>query len=176
MEDKNIELVNVVQVILVRRILPCQHRTCNLWEFDPAKNQTLRELFGSSHEGVWKVLLKPDKSWPDSAEDRGYQLSRPASLFSYFTFYPHNPREMLSVFSSTPLGLDEEGGADPLSGPAARKTGRPTFDEDAGLDAVQGAEEEGREGGQKDPGWPSSLRHFRHNIRRFQRPFCLRRG
>ena len=83
MEDKNIELVNVVQVMLVRRILPCQHRTCNLWEFDPAKHQTLREPFGSLHKDIWKVLFKSSKSWPDSAEDRGYQLSRPASSLSH---------------------------------------------------------------------------------------------
>ena len=52
MEDKNIKLVNVVLVMLVRRILPCQHRACNLWEFDPAKHQTLLELFGSSHKDI----------------------------------------------------------------------------------------------------------------------------
>ena len=86
MEDKNIKLVNVVQVMLVRRIPPCQHRTCNLWEFDPAKHQTLRELFGSSHKDIWKVLFKSNKSWPDSAEDRGYQLSRPASSVSHRNF------------------------------------------------------------------------------------------
>ena len=56
MEDKSIKLVNVVQVMLIRRILPCQHWACNLWEFDPAKHQTLRELFGSSHKDIWKVL------------------------------------------------------------------------------------------------------------------------
>ena len=118
MEDKNIELVNVVQVMLVRRILPCQHVTCNLWEFDPAKHQTLRELFGSSHKDIWKVLFKSSKSWPDSAEDCGYQLSRPASSVSHHTFYPHNQKEALNVFSSTLLRLDKEGGADLLSGPA----------------------------------------------------------
>ena len=42
MVDKNIKLVNVIQVMLFRRILPCQSRTCNLWEFDPAKHQTLQ--------------------------------------------------------------------------------------------------------------------------------------
>ena len=52
MEDKNIKLVNIVQVMLVHRILPCQHRACNLWEFDPAKHQTLLELFGSSHKDI----------------------------------------------------------------------------------------------------------------------------
>ena len=34
--DKQLKLVNVVQVMLIRRILPCQQRAFNLWEFDPA--------------------------------------------------------------------------------------------------------------------------------------------
>ena len=38
MVDKNIKLVNVIQVMLVRRILPCQSRTFHLWEFNPAKH------------------------------------------------------------------------------------------------------------------------------------------
>ena len=38
MVDKNIKLVNVIQVMLVRRILPCQSRTFHLWEYDPAKH------------------------------------------------------------------------------------------------------------------------------------------
>ena len=33
MKDKNIKLVNVIQVMLIRRILPCQRRAFNLWEF-----------------------------------------------------------------------------------------------------------------------------------------------
>ena len=41
MKDKNIKLVNVIQVMLVRRILPCQRRAFNLWEFVPAKHQRL---------------------------------------------------------------------------------------------------------------------------------------
>ena len=82
MEDKNIQLVNVVQVMLVRRILPCQHRACNLWEFNPAKHQTLLGFFDSSHKDIWKVLFKYDKPWPVSVADRGYQLSHPASPVS----------------------------------------------------------------------------------------------
>ena len=41
MEDKAIKLVDVVQVMLARLVLPCQHRACNLWEYDPAEHQTL---------------------------------------------------------------------------------------------------------------------------------------
>ena len=68
MISKRIKLVNVVQVMLFRRILSCQSRTCNLCEFDPAKHQTLLELFGTTHEDIWKVLFK--------VEDRGIRLKR----------------------------------------------------------------------------------------------------
>ena len=44
MITKRMKLVNV--------ILPCQRRTCYLWEFDPAKQQTLLELFVTTHEDI----------------------------------------------------------------------------------------------------------------------------
>ena len=161
MGDKNIKLVDVVQVMLVRRILPCQCRACNLWEFDPAKHQTLLDFFGTTHEDIWKVLFKSGKSWPDSAEDRGYKLSRPASSVSFHilarcTLYLRTLREMPNIFSNNSPRADEEGRADLLSGPAARRTSQPTSDEDAGPGALQGAEEEGQERGQRDQGRPSS--------------------
>ena len=83
MVDKDVKLIDVVQVMLVLLVLPCQRRSCTLWEFDPTEHQTLQELYDSSHEDIWKVLLKSGKSCPDSAEDRGYQLSHSASLVSY---------------------------------------------------------------------------------------------
>ena len=52
MIGKKIKLVNVVQVMLIRRILPCQRWDYNMWEFDPAEHQMLRELFGMMHEDV----------------------------------------------------------------------------------------------------------------------------
>ena len=52
MITKNIKLVNMVQVMLFRRILPCQRRAFNLWEFDAAQHQTLRELFNTTHKDV----------------------------------------------------------------------------------------------------------------------------
>ena len=42
--------------------LPCQSRTCNLWEFDPAKHQTLQHFFGVTHEGILKVLFQANES------------------------------------------------------------------------------------------------------------------
>ena len=52
MEDKAIRLVDVVQVMLVRLVLPCQHRSCDLWEFNSKKHQTLIRLFETTHEGT----------------------------------------------------------------------------------------------------------------------------
>ena len=52
MEDKNIKLVNVIQVMLVRRILPCQRRAFNLWEFIPAEHQMLQRLYGMKHKNA----------------------------------------------------------------------------------------------------------------------------
>ena len=56
--DKKLKLVNVVQVMLIRQILPCQRRGFNMWEFDPAQHQTLSGLFDTTYEDVWKVLFK----------------------------------------------------------------------------------------------------------------------
>ena len=58
MIERKIKLVNMVQVMLVRRVLPCQRQSCNLWEIEPAKHQTLLELFGMTHEDIWKVLFR----------------------------------------------------------------------------------------------------------------------
>ena len=61
MISKKIKLVNMVQVMLFCRILPCQRRAFNMWEFDPAKHQTLRELFDTTHQDVWKVCSRPPR-------------------------------------------------------------------------------------------------------------------
>ena len=76
MTSKKIKLVNVVQVMLFRRILPCQQRVFNLWEFDSAKHQTLRELYDMTHEDVWRVLFKGAEVPPSLTEDRGLSAKR----------------------------------------------------------------------------------------------------
>ena len=84
MISKKIKLVNVVQVMLFRRILPCQRRAYNMWEFDLAEHQTLRELFDTMHEDVWKVLFKATEVPPPIAEDRRHSAKCPASLVSFY--------------------------------------------------------------------------------------------
>ena len=84
MMSKKIKLVNVVQVMLFRRILPCQRRAFNLWEFDPAEHQTLRELFDTTHKDVWKVLFKGAEVPPPLTEDRGLSAKGHAKPVSFY--------------------------------------------------------------------------------------------
>ena len=83
MKDKNIKLVNVIQVMLVRRILLYQRRAFNLWEFVPVKHQTLQRLYGVKHEDAWKALFKASKVPPPTSEDRGLHAARPPSQVSF---------------------------------------------------------------------------------------------
>ena len=80
MTTKKIKLVNVVQVMLFRRILPCQRRAFNMWEFDPAKHQTLRELFDTTHQDIWRVLFKSTEVPPPLTEDRRLSAKHPTNL------------------------------------------------------------------------------------------------
>ena len=80
--NKKLRLVNVVQVMLIRRILPCQQRAFKLWEFDPAQHQALSGLFDTTYEGAWRVLFKGAEAPTSATEDRGFCLQRPADEVS----------------------------------------------------------------------------------------------
>ena len=76
MKDKNIKLVNMIQVMLIRRILPCQRRAFNLWEFVPAELRTLQRLYGMKHKNAWKALFKASEVPPLISEERGLHAAR----------------------------------------------------------------------------------------------------
>ena len=87
MKDKNIKLVNVIQVMLVRRILPCQQQDFNLWEFDPAQHQTLSGLFDTTYEDAWRVLFKGAEAPASATEDRGFSTQCSAGEVSHLILY-----------------------------------------------------------------------------------------
>ena len=94
MITKKIKLVNVIQVMLIRRILPCQRRTCYLWEYDPAEHQTLRGLFVTMHKGIWKALFKASETPPPTTENHGLSSKRQANsvsllMLSRYTLHQH---------------------------------------------------------------------------------------
>ena len=84
MTSKKFKLVNIVRVVLFRRIVQCQQRAFNLWEFDPAQHQTQRELFDMMHKDVWKVLFKGAEVPPPLTEERGLSAKRHANPVSFY--------------------------------------------------------------------------------------------
>ena len=82
--DKKLKLVNIVQVMLIRLILPCQQRAFNLWEFDSARHQTLSRLFDTTYEDAWKMLFKGAEAPASATEDRGFSVQRHTLAISCF--------------------------------------------------------------------------------------------
>src|SRR3954466_11478704 len=76
--NKKLKLVNVVQVMLIRRILLCQRRAFSLWEFNPAQHRILSRLFDTSYEDAWRVLFKGAEAPSSATEDRGFSMQRQA--------------------------------------------------------------------------------------------------
>ena len=68
--NKKLRLVDMVQVMLVCRILPCQEWAFNLWEFDPEQHQALSGLFDTTYEGAWRVLFNGAEAPAFATEDR----------------------------------------------------------------------------------------------------------
>ena len=87
MVRKKLKLVNIVQVMLIRLILPCQRRAFNLWEFDPTRHQTLSTLFDMTYEDAWRMLFKGAEAPASATEDRGFSAKRHTSAVSCFTSY-----------------------------------------------------------------------------------------
>ena len=85
--SKNLKLVNVVQVMLIRRVLPCQQRAFKLWEFDPAQHPTLSGLFDTMYKDAWKVLFKGAEAPASATEDHGFSSQHQANKVSSNTLY-----------------------------------------------------------------------------------------
>ena len=98
--NKKLKLVNVIQVMLIRRILPYQQRDFNLWEFDPAQHQTLSGLFDTTYEEACRVLFKGAEAPASATEDRGFSSQRQAGEVSYIILY-----ETLAFHSLTLCGI-----------------------------------------------------------------------
>ena len=84
MVDKDVKLFDVIQVMLVRRILPCQSRKRPLWEFNPKRHQTLERLFETTHEDAWKLLFKGNETPPATDSDCGHDINHLANKICYF--------------------------------------------------------------------------------------------
>ena len=74
--ERDIDIANIVQVMLVHQTLPCQRRPLRLWEFNPEGPWTLQPFFGTTHEGMWKLFFRKRRQWPDTTEDVSLDCNR----------------------------------------------------------------------------------------------------
>ena len=77
MLEANVELTNVVQVMLRRRLLPCQHRATPMWAHNLDDPPTMRKLYRTTKEKLWKALFKPQKDWLAKEEDTVLAVENP---------------------------------------------------------------------------------------------------
>ena len=79
---RDVSLVKVMQVMLVRRVLPCQCRSLRMWEFNPEGPRTIQQFFGMTLEGMYGLFFRSRIKCPDTTEDAGLNCNRPDTQVS----------------------------------------------------------------------------------------------
>ena len=74
--ERDISLVKIIQVMLVRRILPCKRRPLRMWEFNPEGPRTIHHFLGMMPEGMYKLFFGPRIKCPDTTKDVGLSCNR----------------------------------------------------------------------------------------------------
>ena len=93
--ERDISLVKIIQVMLVRWALPCKCRPLRMWEFNPEGPRTIQHFFGMTPEGMYKLFFGPRIKCPDTTEDAGLSCNRPDTQVSdreteHFVYIYHN--------------------------------------------------------------------------------------
>ena len=74
--ERDVSLVMVMQVMLVRRVQPCKRRPLCMWEFNPKGPRTIQHFFGMTLEEMYKCFFGPQIKCPDTTEDAGLSCNR----------------------------------------------------------------------------------------------------
>ena len=80
--ERDISLVVVTQVMLIRRILPYKRRPLRLWEFDPEGPRALQHFLGITPVEMYKLFFGSQVMCPDATEDVGLSCNRPDTQVS----------------------------------------------------------------------------------------------
>ena len=79
---REIDLVVVTQVMLIRRLLPCKRRPLRLWEFNPEGPRALQHFMGATPMEMYKLFFGSQEMCPDLTEDAGLSRNRPDTQVS----------------------------------------------------------------------------------------------
>ena len=82
LQEREINLVAVVQVMLIRRLLPCKRRPLRLWEFNPEGPRALQHFMGLTPMEMYKLFFGSQETHPELTEDAGLSCNRPDTQVS----------------------------------------------------------------------------------------------
>ena len=82
LDKRDVSLVKVMQVMLVRLVLPCQRRSLRMWEFNPEGPRTIQQFFGATLEEMYGLFFGSRIKCPDTNEDAGLNCNRPDTQVS----------------------------------------------------------------------------------------------
>ena len=82
LQAREIDLVLVMQVMLIRRLLPCKRRPLRLWEFNPEGPRILQHFMGTTPVEMYKLFFGPQVACPELTEDAGLNCNRPDTQVS----------------------------------------------------------------------------------------------
>ena len=80
--ERDVSLVTVMQVMLVRRVPPCKRRPLRMWEFNPEGPRTIQHFFGVTLEEMYRSFFGSQIECPDTSEDAGLNCIRPDTQVS----------------------------------------------------------------------------------------------
>ena len=86
LQAREIDLVVVMQVMLIRRLLPCKRRPLRLWEFNPEGPRILQHFMGTTPVEMYKLFFGPQAACPELTEDAGLSCNRPDTQVSSSVF------------------------------------------------------------------------------------------
>ena len=93
--ERDINLVGIMQVMLIRRMLSCKRQPLRMWEFNPEGSWTIKHFFGLKLEGMCKLFFGPQVKCLDTTEDAGLSCNRPDTQVSnpqteHFIYFCHS--------------------------------------------------------------------------------------
>ena len=72
----------MVQVMLIRRLLPCKRRPLRMWEFNLEGPRALQHFMGLTPAEMYKLFFGSQEMRPELTEDAGLSCNRPDTQIS----------------------------------------------------------------------------------------------
>ena len=82
LQTREVDMVVVMQVMLIRRLPPCKRRPLRLWEFNPEGPRILQHFMGMTPLEMYKLFFGSQEARPELTEDAGLSCNRPDTQVS----------------------------------------------------------------------------------------------